>query len=195
MNYLRQIILSLTLGIGSCNNLSPFPEKLEAMVNSGSDIDLPTNCFEGLPADIIDDTFPDTTQTSDYFTNHYSPITRSQEYFFTTEENHYFGGSPLIGLDRLRLIKDFADKEGLASQLVDTEGNFFSFCDNKDNLLENVCELNLLQSGEAQLAFYKKNDSGTSPVTFILGYKKNFGDGLVPIYFNPDTILSSPSGL
>lgn len=89
MDYLHNIILSLALGIGSCSNLSSSPERLEVVVSSGSDIDLPVNSSEGLPIETIDSTFPDATQTNDSFTNPYSSGIRSQEYFFTTVENHY----------------------------------------------------------------------------------------------------------
>ncbi|MFH0701774.1 MAG: hypothetical protein V2A62_05035 [Candidatus Woesearchaeota archaeon] len=195
MKSLRNFILSLTLGIGSCSNLSSSPEGLEARVVSGSDINLPTSNYGTSLPDPAKDTVQDTAQTPDSLINLYSPEIRSQQYFFTSVEDHYSFGLPFTGLGRLRLIRDFAEHEGLTSQLVDAEGNFFSFCDNQDKLLEDVCKLNLLQSGEAQLAFYKQNGSEKSSVMFILGFRKNLGDGLVPVYFNPDLIYSSPSGL
>ncbi len=240
MKSLRNFILSLVLGMGSCSNFSSSPEGLEARVVSGSDIDLPVNNYGTSLPDPVKDIIPDTSPTPDSIINLYSPEIRSQQYFFTSVEDHYSFGLPFTGLGRLRSIKDFTEHEGLASQLVDAEGNFFSFCDNQDRLLEDVCELNLLQSGEAQLAFYKQNgcqnvrdhpqsniegmtrpfgarvahiikaehfDLGVrhhfvnggndftekSSVMFILGFKHNFGDGLVPVYFNPDFIYS-PSG-
>jgi len=195
MNSLSNLILSLALGIGSCSNLSSSPEGLEARVSSGSDIDLPTNSSEELFPDAVNNTSLDTAQNNNTLPNPYSSGIKSQQYFFTAVEDHYSFGLPFTGLGRLRLIKDFAGQEGLTTQLVDTEGYFLAVCDHQDSLFEDVCELNLLQSGEAQLVLYQQNDSGNSSVLTIIGFEENFGDGLVPVYFNPDLIYSSPSGL
>src|SRR3989338_372924 len=198
MNHLSHLILSLALGIGSCSNLSSSPEGLEAKIISGKDIDLPTTSSEELFPDTVNNAFPDTTknnaQNHDSFLNLYSPEIRSQQYFFTTVEDHYSFGTTFSGLSRLKLIKDFAGQEGLTTQLVDTEGYFLSVCDHQDILFTDICELNLLQSEEAQLVLYQQNGSGESSVLTIICFEENFGDGLVPVYFNPDLILS-PSGL
>lgn len=189
----------MALGIGSCSNFSSSPEGLEAKVSSGSDIDLPTTSSEELFPDAVNNAFPDTAknnaQNNDTLVNPYSSGIKSQQYFFTAVEDHYSSDLPFTGLGRLRLIKDFAGQEGLTTQLVDTEGYFLAICDHQDSLLEDICELNLIQSGEAQLVLYQQNGSEESSVLTIIGFEENFGDGLVPVYFNPDLIYSSPSGL
>lgn len=195
MKSLGNTFLSLVLGMGSCSNLSSSPEGLEARVVSGSDIDLPANNYGTSLPDPAKDNLQDTVQTNDVndtlFT--YLPRIRSQQYFLTTVEDHYSFDPPLTGLGRLREIKDFASREGYATQLVDEDGYLLSVCDKGDSLLEDVCELILIQSEEAQLAIYKENDSGNSSVMTILGYNKNFGDGLVPVFFDPEVMFTSSS--
>lgn len=193
MKSLGNTFLSLVLGISSCSNLSLSSEGLEARVVSGSDIDFPVQNYGTSLPDPAKDTIQDTPHTHGSLINPYSPEIRSQQYFFTTVEDHYSFDPPLTGLGRLREIKDFANREGYATQLVDEDGYLLSVCDKGDSLLEDVCELILIQSEEAQLAIYKENDSGNSSVMTILGYNKNFGDGLVPVFFDPEVMFTSSS--
>ena len=183
MKSLANLLFGLALGIGSCSNLSSSPQGLETRVVYGSDIDLPAHNYGTSLPDPAKDTISDTSQTPDSLINPYSPEIRSQQYFFTAVEDHCSFGLPFTGLGRLRLIKDFAGQEGLTSQLVDAEGYFFSVCEHQDHLLEDVCELSLLQSGEAQLAFYKQNGCQNvrdHPQSNIEGMTRPFGARLIP---------------